>query len=151
MPTTSYRARFSKNALAAALILTLAACSGDGGSEGGSDDGKPAKDVTINDALPTGAGVVWSEDPDVAACEIVANTLSCDFGDLAAGASRTVHVSSPTTSASCTRNSTATVVDRRSRRARARLSRSTNSVRLGNAVSGSCRAWWASTSATAAG
>ena len=60
-----------------------------------------AKDVTINDPLPTGTGVVWSEDPDNPDCEIVANTLSCDFGDLASGASRTVHVSSPTTSASC--------------------------------------------------
>jgi uncharacterized repeat protein (TIGR01451 family) len=60
-----------------------------------------AKGVTIDDPLPTGSGVVWSEDPDNADCEIVANTLSCDFGDLASGASRTVHVSSPTTSESC--------------------------------------------------
>jgi uncharacterized repeat protein (TIGR01451 family) len=57
--------------------------------------------VTLDDPLPTGTGVVWSEDPDVAACSIVANTLSCDFGDLASGASVSVHVSSPTTSASC--------------------------------------------------
>ena len=34
-------------------------------------------------------------------CSITAGVLSCNFGDLAAGASRTVHISSPTTAASC--------------------------------------------------
>ena len=41
-----------------------------------------ATGVTLNDPLP--AGVAWGEDSN--ACQIVANTLSCSFGDLAAGA-----------------------------------------------------------------
>src|SRR6185503_4176457 len=60
-----------------------------------------ASGVTLNDPLPTGAGLVWSESPDVAACSITAGVLSCNFGDLADGQSRSVHISSPTTAASC--------------------------------------------------
>jgi len=60
-----------------------------------------AKGVTLEDPLPTGTGVVWVESPDNPDCSIAANTLSCDFGDLASGATRTVHVTSPTTAASC--------------------------------------------------
>src|SRR4029078_478109 len=47
------------------------------------------------------AGWLSSESPAVAACSITAGVLSCNFGDLAAGQSRTVHISSPTTAASC--------------------------------------------------
>ncbi len=65
-----------------------------------------ATGVTLNDPLP--AGVAWGEDSN--ACQIVANTLSCSFGDLAAGATRTVHVSGVTDAADCgTLPNTATV------------------------------------------
>ncbi len=60
-----------------------------------------AKTVTLTDPLPTGPGLSWSLSPANAACTIAAGTLSCSFGDLAASASATVHVISPTTSLSC--------------------------------------------------
>ncbi|GLC24098.1 hypothetical protein [Roseisolibacter agri] len=67
-----------------------------------------AKGVSLNDALPGGSGVSWSISPSVSGCGITGNaptqTLNCTFGDLAAsgaGATRSVHVSSSTTSASC--------------------------------------------------
>src|SRR5207249_4244482 len=47
-----------------------------------------AKDVTLTDTLPT--GIVWSEDS--AACSIAAGAITCAFGDLADGATRTVPV-----------------------------------------------------------
>jgi uncharacterized repeat protein (TIGR01451 family) len=65
-----------------------------------------AKDVTLNDPLP--AGVAWSEDS--ASCSITNNVLSCSFGDLAAGASKVVHVTGVTDAADCgTLPNTATV------------------------------------------
>lgn len=68
-----------------------------------------ATGVTLSDPLPTGAGLSWSESPDVTACSITAGVLNCSFGDMAAGASASVHVTSPTTEASCgTYNNTAT-------------------------------------------
>jgi uncharacterized repeat protein (TIGR01451 family) len=52
-----------------------------------------ARDVTLTDDLP--AGFNWTDDSD--ACEIsVTGTLTCDFGDLAPGASATVHLTAPT-------------------------------------------------------
>ena len=60
-----------------------------------------ATSVTLTDALPTGTGIVWSISPAVSGCSISSNTLSCNFGDLAAGGSKTVHVTSPTTGQSC--------------------------------------------------
>lgn len=60
-----------------------------------------AKSVTLTDPLPTGAGITWSIDPANGACGIANNTLSCSFGDLASGASASVHVTSPTVFASC--------------------------------------------------
>jgi uncharacterized repeat protein (TIGR01451 family) len=60
-----------------------------------------ANHVVLSDALPAGAGITWSMVPSVAGCSIVAGTLSCDFGDMAAGASAAVHVTSPTSTASC--------------------------------------------------
>jgi uncharacterized repeat protein (TIGR01451 family) len=70
-----------------------------------------AKGASLNDALPAGTGVDWSISPAFAgpgSCTITGNppseTLSCNFGDLAAsgaGSTRSVHVSSPTTAASC--------------------------------------------------
>jgi len=56
-----------------------------------------AKNVTLTDNLP--AGVTWSEDS--ASCTIAAGVLSCNFGDLASGASAVVHVSGKTSNANC--------------------------------------------------
>src|SRR6266576_3575741 len=56
-----------------------------------------AKGVTLTDTLPS--GVVWSEDS--AACSITAGVLSCNFGDLTNGATRTVHVTGATDAADC--------------------------------------------------
>ena len=44
-----------------------------------------AKHVTLTDTLPV--GVDWQQDN--ADCSITAGVLSCDFGNLASGASRT--------------------------------------------------------------
>ena len=65
-----------------------------------------AKGVTLADTLP--AGVTWHEDsPD---CSIVNGVLSCQFGNLASGASRTIHVTGTTDAADCgTLENTATV------------------------------------------
>jgi uncharacterized repeat protein (TIGR01451 family) len=56
-----------------------------------------AKGVTLSDTLPS--GVVWSEDSG--ACSITAGVLTCNFGDLADGATRTVHVTGATDAADC--------------------------------------------------
>jgi uncharacterized repeat protein (TIGR01451 family) len=65
-----------------------------------------AYDVMLNDPLPAGSGLAWSEDPDNAACEITgavgAQTLECSFGDMAPGASASVHVVSDTSKLDCT-------------------------------------------------
>ena len=65
-----------------------------------------AKHVTLSDTLP--AGVDWQQDN--ADCSITAGVLSCDFGNLTSGASRTIHVSGKTDAADCgTLHNTATV------------------------------------------
>jgi uncharacterized repeat protein (TIGR01451 family) len=67
--------------------------------------------VTVSDTLPTTPDLSWS----IAAgsdtgCSITSGTLTCSFGDLASKASKQVHLTSPTTLASCsTINNTATV------------------------------------------
>ncbi|HEX2400620.1 MAG TPA: hypothetical protein VHJ79_11660, partial [Mycobacterium sp.] len=59
--------------------------------------------VTLSDPLPTGAGISWSINPANGACDIAANTLTCNFGDLVSGADASVHITSPTTAATpCT-------------------------------------------------
>src|SRR5207247_3251867 len=62
-----------------------------------------ARNVALNDALPTDAGTSWSIDGGTYAtyttCAIAGGTLSCGPSDLAGGASYTVHLSSPTTAA----------------------------------------------------
>ena len=70
-----------------------------------------ATGVTVTDTLPTNPGVNWSIGAGSApGCAITLGVLSCDFGTLAAEATRTVHISSPTTAQSCaTINNTATV------------------------------------------
>ncbi|HLM18901.1 MAG TPA: DUF11 domain-containing protein, partial [Acidimicrobiia bacterium] len=62
-----------------------------------------ARDVTVTDALPDAAGLVWSidEQSSDSGCSIAAGELTCEFGTLAAGASKSVHVTSSTTAASC--------------------------------------------------
>jgi uncharacterized repeat protein (TIGR01451 family) len=64
-----------------------------------------AKDVTLNDPLPAGSGLDWSEDPDHPDCDITGDVgeqvLECDFGDLAPGDSVSVHVVSDTAPADC--------------------------------------------------
>ncbi len=60
-----------------------------------------ANGVTVSDTLPTAAGLSWTESPDDAACAIAAGKLTCDFGTIAPGASKSVHVVSPTTAATC--------------------------------------------------
>jgi uncharacterized repeat protein (TIGR01451 family) len=60
-----------------------------------------ARSVVVSDSLPAGADLVWSLNPPVAGCSITALTLTCNLGDLGAGTSQLIHVSSPTTSADC--------------------------------------------------
>ena len=60
-----------------------------------------AAGVVLNDALPAGNGISWSLVQAVAGCSIQNNTLTCNFGDLAAGQTRTVELTSPTTTGSC--------------------------------------------------
>jgi uncharacterized repeat protein (TIGR01451 family) len=65
-----------------------------------------AAGVTINDPLPSGSGVDWTiQSQDGTACVIngaaPTQTLHCDIGVLAAGASYTVHIVSDTSFASC--------------------------------------------------
>ena len=65
-----------------------------------------AKHVTLSDTLPV--GVDWQQDN--ADCSITTGVLSCDFGNLASGASRTIHVTGKTDAADCsTLHNTATV------------------------------------------
>jgi uncharacterized repeat protein (TIGR01451 family) len=60
-----------------------------------------AHGVTVTDVLPPTAGTSWTITTANSGCTLNAGTLSCVYGDLATGASKTVHISSPTTSASC--------------------------------------------------
>ncbi len=84
-----------------------------------------AFDVTVDDALPGGPGIDWGidyvivndvevEDPG-ALCSITGapetESLVCDFGDLAAGDSAIVHVSSDTTADSCATYDNTAVAD----------------------------------------
>src|SRR5207247_2184722 len=68
--------------------------------------------VSVSDTLPNTSGLSWTISPAVTGCSISATNpqvLTCNFGDLASGATRTIHVSSPTSAASCgTINNTAT-------------------------------------------
>lgn len=55
-----------------------------------------AHGVGISDPLPAGAGVVWTVDPAVEGCTILAGTLLCDVGDLAPEGTFSVHVTGTT-------------------------------------------------------
>src|SRR5205823_1241614 len=62
-----------------------------------------ARNVTLNDTLPTDAGTSFSIDGGTyggfTTCGISAGVLSCGPSDLASGDTYTVHITSPTTSA----------------------------------------------------
>ena len=64
-----------------------------------------AKSVTLSDTLPTNPGLVWAIDPNPvntdAGCSISSGVLSCSFGNLANGASKKVHITATTTTATC--------------------------------------------------
>ena len=63
-----------------------------------------ANNVTLSDTIPSVPGVTWSINGGTGAaqCSLVGNSLSCTFGTLQAGQSKTVHViSTATSSASC--------------------------------------------------
>ncbi|HEY3162962.1 MAG TPA: DUF11 domain-containing protein [Candidatus Limnocylindrales bacterium] len=51
-----------------------------------------AREVTLTDTLP--AGFDWTQDN--ADCDIAAGVLTCDFGDMAPGATETINLSAPT-------------------------------------------------------
>jgi uncharacterized repeat protein (TIGR01451 family) len=60
-----------------------------------------ARGVVVEDTLPAKSGLSWSVSPAVQGCAIAAGKLTCDFDAIAGGASRSVHVTSPTSGASC--------------------------------------------------
>ena len=62
-----------------------------------------ARNVKVTDALPAKPGLTWSVSPAVQGCTIAGGALTCDLGTIAAGASRSVHITSPTTAESCGR------------------------------------------------
>jgi hypothetical protein len=65
--------------------------------------GEIARNVTLRDQLPTGPGLSWSIDPAVPGCSITDSVLSCSTAALANRETLSVHVTSPTTTASCGR------------------------------------------------
>jgi uncharacterized repeat protein (TIGR01451 family) len=60
-----------------------------------------ARNVTITDVLPASPGLSWTVDPAVEGCSISSGVLTCNLGDLVFGASVSVHLVSPTTTATC--------------------------------------------------
>ncbi|HEX6844480.1 MAG TPA: hypothetical protein VF235_05125 [Actinomycetota bacterium] len=62
-----------------------------------------ARDVVLTDELPRNDGLAWSVDAGTgaAACEIADGVLTCSLGDLSPGETRTVHLASATTAATC--------------------------------------------------
>ncbi len=62
-----------------------------------------ARNVHLSDTLPANDGLDWSIDGGTGAaqCAIANGVLTCSFGDMASKASKTVHITSDTTAASC--------------------------------------------------
>ena len=58
-----------------------------------------AKSVQLTDALPT--GFTWSQNPAVTGCSITSGTLTCNFGDLASGQTRTVNLKATSSGSTC--------------------------------------------------
>jgi uncharacterized repeat protein (TIGR01451 family) len=74
---------------------------------GNSSTTATATSVTLNDPLPAGTGIDWSISPAYSvpgSCSITgavgSQVLGCSFGDMASGASASVHISSATTGGS---------------------------------------------------
>ena len=57
----------------------------------------------VTDTLPTNDGLVWTIDAANSdpGCSIAAGVLTCNFGDMASKTSKHVHLTSPTTAATC--------------------------------------------------
>jgi uncharacterized repeat protein (TIGR01451 family) len=63
-----------------------------------------ATGVTLSDTLPTNTGLTWSVGTQTGwsgACTISSGTLTCPSTSIASGGSTTVHITSPTTFATC--------------------------------------------------
>jgi hypothetical protein len=60
-----------------------------------------AHNVVMTDQLPAGSGIAWSLEAAIAGCDIQVGLLTCTFEELSDGETVSVHVSSPTTTASC--------------------------------------------------
>ena len=64
-----------------------------------------AKTVVVTDTLPTNAGLSWTIDTanSDTGCSINSGTgvLTCNFGTIAGGTTKRVHITSPTTASSC--------------------------------------------------
>src|SRR3954467_6147075 len=62
-----------------------------------------ATNVVVTDTLPTNAGLSWTiaGGTGAADCAIAQGVLTCNFGSMAPGASKTVHITSPTTATTC--------------------------------------------------
>ena len=61
-----------------------------------------ATTVVLNDTLPTVTGGLWTiAGGNSGTCSITGQTLNCNFGTLAQGATASVHVTSATTAATC--------------------------------------------------
>ena len=62
-----------------------------------------AYDVVLTDTLPTNDGLDWSIDGGTGAqlCDIATGVLTCNFGDMAAKTSYTVHITSDTDATTC--------------------------------------------------
>jgi uncharacterized repeat protein (TIGR01451 family) len=62
-----------------------------------------AKNVMLSDTLPNNAGLSWSINGGTGAgsCSITSGTLSCNFGTMGSGTSKTVNIASPTTADTC--------------------------------------------------
>jgi len=62
-----------------------------------------AKDVHLDDPLPTNPGLGWSIDGGTGQqlCQIAQGDLTCDFGNMAGGTSYTVHITSDTDASTC--------------------------------------------------
>jgi uncharacterized repeat protein (TIGR01451 family) len=76
---------------------------------GNSGDGT-AKNVVLEDTLPDGS-LTWSiSGPDSGSCSIAAGKLTCNFGDMASGATKSITLTATTSSTNCPEiNNTATV------------------------------------------
>ncbi len=73
--------------------------------------GTTASAASLTDTLPTAPGVTWTMTSGPANCNVQNGILSCGPSDLAAGTSYSVHVTSPTTTATCGTTGLATLTD----------------------------------------